>query len=85
MNKFALTVENLTKIYSNSKNKKQNKALNELNFNVKQGEVFGLLGPNGAGKTTTFYMITGMVKPTKVSIYLDDDDITNDPMYRRAR
>ena len=47
MNKFALTVENLTKIYSNSKNKKQNKALNELNFNVKQGEVFGLLGPNG--------------------------------------
>ena len=57
MNKFALTVENLTKIYSNSKDKKQNKALNELNFNVKQGEVFGLLGPNGAGKSTTFSMI----------------------------
>ena len=49
MNKFALTVENLTKIYSNSKNKKQNKALNEINFEVNQGEVFGLLGPNGAG------------------------------------
>ena len=48
MDKFALTVENLTKIYSNSKTKKQNKALNELNFEVKEGEVFGLLGPNGA-------------------------------------
>ena len=52
MNKFALTVENLTKIYSKSKTKKDNKALNELNFEVRQGEVFGLLGPNGAGKTT---------------------------------
>ena len=52
MSKFALTVENLTKIYLNSKNKKQIKALNELNFQVRQGEVFGLLGPNGAGKTT---------------------------------
>ena len=49
MNKFALTVENLTKIYSNSKTKKPNKALNQLNFEVRQGEVFGLLGPNGAG------------------------------------
>ena len=47
MNKYALTVENLTKVYSDSKNKKENKALNNLNFQVKQGEVFGLLGPNG--------------------------------------
>ena len=46
MNKYALTVENLTKVYSDSKNKKENKALNDLNFQVKQGEVFGLLGPN---------------------------------------
>ena len=50
MNKFALTVENLTKIYSNSKTKKQNKALNKLNFEVNQGEIFGLLGPNELAK-----------------------------------
>ena len=62
MSKFALTVENLTKIYSNSKTKKENTALNELNFEVKQGEVFGLLGPNGAGKTTSFYMIVVMLR-----------------------
>ena len=49
MNKYALTVENLTKVYSDSKNKKENKALNDLNLQVKQGEVFGLLGPIGAG------------------------------------
>jgi len=56
-----------------------------VDISVNQKEVVGLLGPNGAGKTTTFYMITGMVKPTKGNIYLDDDDITNDPMYKRAR
>ena len=59
--------------------------VNDVDISVNQKEVVGLLGPNGAGKTTTFYMITGMVKPTKGNIYLDDDDITNDPMYRRAR
>ena len=65
MSKFALTVENLTKIYSNSKTKKENTALNELNFNVKQGEVFGLLGPNGAGKSTLYHLMTGLLKPKK--------------------
>ena len=59
--------------------------VNNVDISVNQKEVVGLLGPNGAGKTTTFYMITGMVKPTKGNIYLDDDDITHDPMYRRAR
>ena len=72
MNKFALTVENLTKIYSNSKTKKQNKALNELNFNVRQGEVFGLLGPNGAGKTTFLSILGGTVVKTggKVNVWV---------------
>lgn len=52
---------------------------------VEKGEIVGLLGPNGAGKTTTFYMITGMIKPTRGRIFLDDQDITNFAMYKRAR
>ena len=59
--------------------------VNDVDISVNRNEVVGLLGPNGAGKTTTFYMITGMVKPTKGDIFLDDHKITNDPMYRRAR
>ena len=56
-----------------------------VTLEVNRGEVVGLLGPNGAGKTTTFYMITGMVKPTKGSISLDEMNITNLPMYKRAQ
>ena len=52
---------------------------------LNRGEIVGLLGPNGAGKTTSFYMITGMIKPTKGNIFLDDYEITNDAMYKRAR
>jgi lipopolysaccharide export system ATP-binding protein len=59
--------------------------VNDVDISVNRNEVVGLLGPNGAGKTTTFYMITGMVKPTKGNIFLDEHDITNDPMYKRAR
>ena len=59
--------------------------VNDVDISVNRNEVVGLLGPNGAGKTTTFYMITGMVKPTEGNIFLDDHDITNDPMYKRAR
>jgi lipopolysaccharide export system ATP-binding protein len=52
---------------------------------VEQGEIVGLLGPNGAGKTTTFYMCVGLVKPNSGKVFLDDEDITDLPMYRRAR
>lgn len=57
----------------------------DVSLEVRKGEIVGLLGPNGAGKTTTFYMITGMIKPTMGKILLDDNDITNDAMYKRAR
>ena len=57
----------------------------DVDVSLERGEIVGLLGPNGAGKTTSFYMITGMIKPTKGNIFLDDYDITNDAMYKRAR
>ncbi len=56
-----------------------------VSFEVNQGEIVGLLGPNGAGKTTSFYMTVGLIKPNEGHVYLDDDDITLDPMYRRAQ
>ena len=59
--------------------------VNNIDISVSRNEIVGLLGPNGAGKTTTFYMITGMIKPTKGDIFLDDNNITLDPMYKRAR
>jgi lipopolysaccharide export system ATP-binding protein len=62
-----------------------NVAVSEVSFACRAGEVFGLLGPNGAGKTTCFYMIMGMVAPDSGAIKLDGQDITNLPMYRRAR
>jgi len=58
---------------------------NKVSVQVQQGEIVGLLGPNGAGKTTSFYMIVGMIKPNSGRIFLDDKDITNEPMYRRAQ
>lgn len=57
----------------------------DIDVSLERGEIVGLLGPNGAGKTTSFYMITGMIKPTIGNIFLDDSDITNDAMYKRAR
>jgi lipopolysaccharide export system ATP-binding protein len=56
-----------------------------VSFEVNQGEIVGLLGPNGAGKTTSFYMVTGLVKPNEGHVFLDDIDITREPMYRRAQ
>jgi lipopolysaccharide export system ATP-binding protein len=70
---------NLQKSYGNKK------VVNGVTVEVKSGEIVGLLGPNGAGKTTTFYMIMGEVKPDKGQIFLDDIEITDKPMYQRAR
>jgi lipopolysaccharide export system ATP-binding protein len=56
-----------------------------ISLQVEQGEIIGLLGPNGAGKTTSFYMIVGMIKPNEGKIFLDDMEITNDSMYKRAQ
>ncbi len=59
--------------------------VNEVDLEVNKGEIVGLLGPNGAGKTTTFYMITGMIKPNRGKIFLDEEDITDRAMYQRSR
>ena len=84
MNKYALTVENLTKIYLNSKNKKVNKALDNLNFQVREGEVFGLLGPNGAGKTTFLSILGGTVIKTNGNITVWGFDLDKNPRQVRA-
>ncbi|MEQ9265512.1 MAG: LPS export ABC transporter ATP-binding protein [Balneolaceae bacterium] len=59
--------------------------VNDVSINVKQGEIVGLLGPNGAGKTTTFYMMVGLVTPNAGKIFLNEEEITRKPMYKRAR
>ncbi len=59
--------------------------VDRVSVNVKQGEIVGLLGPNGAGKTTTFYMVVGLIKPDEGRVFLDDQDITHLPMYKRAQ
>ena len=84
MSKNALTVENLSKIYSNSKTNKQNKALTDLNFEVKQGEVFGLLGPNGAGKTTFLSILGGTVMKTSGQVNVWGFDLDKNPRQVRA-
>ena len=84
MNKYALTVENLTKVYSDFKNKKESKALNNLNFKVNQGEVFGLLGPNGAGKTTFLNILGGTVSKTEGKVNVWGFDLDKNPRQVRA-
>jgi lipopolysaccharide export system ATP-binding protein len=74
-----LRSENLVKIY------KKRTVVNKASVQVSKGEIVGLLGPNGAGKTTTFYMIMGMIQPESGKVFLDDNDITKVPMYKRAR
>jgi len=75
------------KLYSQNllKEYKKRKVVNDVSIEVNQGEIVGLLGPNGAGKTTTFYMVVGLVKPDEGNIFLDDENITDLPMYKRAQ
>lgn len=74
------------KIYTKNlvKEYRKRRVVNDISLEVNQGEIVGLLGPNGAGKTTTFYMIVGLVKPNSGQVFLDQQDITRLPMYRRA-
>jgi len=74
-----LHTNDLVKIY------RKRRVVNGVNLEVKQGEIVGLLGPNGAGKTTTFYMIVGMIRPNEGRVFIDDEELTNLPMYQRAR
>ena len=74
-----LFAENIVKSY------KGRKVVKGISLEVSQGQIVGLLGPNGAGKTTSFYMIVGLIKPNEGRIFLDKQEITKDPMYRRAQ
>jgi len=74
-----LRASELVKIY------RKRRVVDGVNLEVRQGEIVGLLGPNGAGKTTTFYMIVGMIHPNEGQVFIDDQEITNQPMYQRAR
>src|SRR5689334_24227000 len=74
-----LRSENLYKLY------KSRTVVNNVSIEVKQGEIVGLLGPNGAGKTTTFYMTVGLIKPDEGKVFINDQDITKLPMYKRAQ
>lgn len=76
---LTLRADNLVKRY------KKRTVVDNVSIKVQQGEIVGLLGPNGAGKTTTFYMTVGLIKPNEGKIYLDQTEITDEPMYRRAK
>lgn len=76
---LTLRSEDIVKIY------KKRTVVNKVSVEVSQGEIVGLLGPNGAGKTTSFYMIVGMIRPNSGNVYLDNVNITNEPMYKRSR
>jgi len=79
MSETSIKIRNLKKVYS------KREVVSDVSMDVKKGEVIGLLGPNGAGKTTSFYMITGMIKASKGSIFIGDKDVTNISMDKRAR
>ena len=75
----SLILKNLVKIYDDRR------VVDSVNLEINSGEVVGLLGPNGAGKTTTFYMTVGMIKPNSGNVYIDNEEITYYPIFRRAR
>ena len=79
MTEMTLTAVNLAKSYKNRA------VVQDVSLTVRTGQIVGLLGPNGAGKTTTFYMVVGLVQSDKGRIFIDDDDLTLDPMHLRAR
>ncbi|MAD50752.1 MAG: LPS export ABC transporter ATP-binding protein [Flavobacteriales bacterium] len=74
-----IVAKNIVKTY------RKRRVVDGISLEVKQGEIVGLLGPNGAGKTTSFYMMVGLVKPNEGHVFLDNDDVTDQPMYRRAQ
>ena len=74
-----ITAKNIVKTY------RKRRVVDGISLDVKQGEIVGLLGPNGAGKTTSFYMMVGLVKPNEGYVYLNNQDVTDQPMYRRAQ
>lgn len=74
-----LRAENIFKTYG------KRTVVKDVSFDVKQGEIVGLLGPNGAGKTTSFYMVVGFIRPTDGRVFLDNEEITDLPMYKRAQ
>jgi lipopolysaccharide export system ATP-binding protein len=76
---LVITTKDLVKTYRNRT------VVNHVSINVNQGEIVGLLGPNGAGKTTTFYMVVGLIKPDEGEVFLNDEEITKLPMYKRAQ
>lgn len=78
-NRMILRTENLVKVYG------RREVVRNVSLEVHQGEIVGLLGPNGAGKTTTFYMVVGFIKPNVGEVFLEEENITNLPMYQRAK
>src|SRR5690349_21182490 len=74
-----LSAKNIVKKYG------RRTVVNDVSFDVQQGEIVGLLGPNGAGKTTSFYTVVGFIQPTSGHVFIDNEEITDLPMYRRAQ
>ena len=85
MNKFDTIPASTLEVFNIGKKYKNRPVLRNVSLNVKRGEAVGLLGPNGAGKTTCFYCVTGLITPDYGDVHIDGHDITNLPMYRRAR